>query len=232
MNPTTKGTHGGGWTEERTAEAVLLWSRGLSAGEIAKRLGAGLTRNAVIAKLHRFGATNRGHAAHPNAARWPAETLALARVSYEAGGGAAGAAEASGMPAASVYEAAKRYGWRSPNGKPKADSPTVPTATRKAVVRAALAAGTPVPPYAPPTPRDESAIPITARPFAERRTGQCWWPYGEGVATLSCCAPVVRGGLCEGHAAGVGYQPQSSHRDRTRAARQFEYLARQPGRAA
>jgi GcrA cell cycle regulator len=41
------------WTEERTKKAVDLWSQGLSAREIADKLG-GTTRNAVISKLDRM----------------------------------------------------------------------------------------------------------------------------------------------------------------------------------
>jgi GcrA cell cycle regulator len=42
------------WTDERVGLLTQLWSEGLSASEIAKRLG-GLTRNAVLGKLHRLG---------------------------------------------------------------------------------------------------------------------------------------------------------------------------------
>ena len=42
------------WTEERVEIAEKLWRQGLSARTIAQRLG-GLTRNAVIGKMHRLG---------------------------------------------------------------------------------------------------------------------------------------------------------------------------------
>lgn len=44
-----------GWTDERTELAKRLWQDGLSATEVAKRLG-GVTRNAVIGKMYRIGA--------------------------------------------------------------------------------------------------------------------------------------------------------------------------------
>ncbi len=44
------------WSEERTQQVVKLWNDGLSAGQIAQRIG-GLSRNAVIGKLHRLGLT-------------------------------------------------------------------------------------------------------------------------------------------------------------------------------
>lgn len=47
----------GGWTDERIEQLKALHAEGLSANEIAKRLCRGLTRNAVIGKLHRLGLT-------------------------------------------------------------------------------------------------------------------------------------------------------------------------------
>lgn len=41
------------WTPENTALAVRLWTEGKSASEIGKTLG--ITRNAVIGKIHRMG---------------------------------------------------------------------------------------------------------------------------------------------------------------------------------
>jgi len=40
------------WTDERVEVLKKLWSDGLSASQIAKQLG-GVTRNAVIGKVHR-----------------------------------------------------------------------------------------------------------------------------------------------------------------------------------
>lgn len=45
------------WTNERVALARELWQQGFSAGQIALRL-RGVSRNAVIGKLHRLGLTN------------------------------------------------------------------------------------------------------------------------------------------------------------------------------
>ena len=46
------------WTEERVELLKKLWSDGLSASQIAGRLG-GVTRNAVIGKVHRLGLSGR-----------------------------------------------------------------------------------------------------------------------------------------------------------------------------
>ena len=47
------------WTDERVEKLKELWGEGMSASQIAKALG-GVTRNAVIGKVHRLGLSNRG----------------------------------------------------------------------------------------------------------------------------------------------------------------------------
>ncbi|MGB3720297.1 MAG: GcrA cell cycle regulator [Proteobacteria bacterium] len=47
-----------GWTDERVEQLKRLWAEGLSASQIASRLG-GVTRNAVIGKIHRLGLSGR-----------------------------------------------------------------------------------------------------------------------------------------------------------------------------
>ena len=47
-----------GWTEERVELLKKLWSEGLSASQIAGQLG-GVTRNAVIGKVHRLSLSGR-----------------------------------------------------------------------------------------------------------------------------------------------------------------------------
>lgn len=42
------------WTPERLATLTTMWNEGASASRIAKTLG-GVTRNAVIGKIHRLG---------------------------------------------------------------------------------------------------------------------------------------------------------------------------------
>ncbi len=43
-----------GWTDERVELLKKLWMEGLSASQIAAELGEGVTRNAVIGKVHRL----------------------------------------------------------------------------------------------------------------------------------------------------------------------------------
>ncbi len=46
------------WTDERVDVLKKMWGEGQSASVIAKELG-GVTRNAVIGKVHRLGLSNR-----------------------------------------------------------------------------------------------------------------------------------------------------------------------------
>jgi GcrA cell cycle regulator len=50
------------WTDERVELLKKLWNDGLSASQIATELG-GITRNAVIGKVHRLGLSGRAKAA-------------------------------------------------------------------------------------------------------------------------------------------------------------------------
>jgi len=53
------------WTESRVELLRKLWADGLSCAQIAAELGAGLTRNAVIGKIHRLGRAERAVAKKP-----------------------------------------------------------------------------------------------------------------------------------------------------------------------
>ena len=56
------------WTDERVELLKKLWSEGLSASQIAGELG-GVTRNAVIGKVHRLGLSGRAKAPAPQTQR-------------------------------------------------------------------------------------------------------------------------------------------------------------------
>ncbi|QGM96930.1 GcrA family cell cycle regulator [Methylocystis parvus] len=62
------------WTDERVELLRKLWSDGLSASQVAAELGPGITRNAVIGKIHRLGLAERAKTAsapRPRAAKAP-----------------------------------------------------------------------------------------------------------------------------------------------------------------
>ena len=69
------------WTDERVEQLRQAWMEGKSASQIASLLGHGLTRNAVIGKVHRLGLAGRAKVAEPGAPRRP-----LARPAASAGG--------------------------------------------------------------------------------------------------------------------------------------------------
>jgi GcrA cell cycle regulator len=52
------------WTDERVSALKKLWAEGHSASQIAKQLG-GVTRNAVIGKVHRLGLSGRATPSRP-----------------------------------------------------------------------------------------------------------------------------------------------------------------------
>lgn len=56
------------WTDERVEILTKLWAEGLSASQIAGRLG-GVTRNAVIGKVHRLGLSGRATTSRSKPAR-------------------------------------------------------------------------------------------------------------------------------------------------------------------
>ena len=47
------------WTPERAEKLAMLWAKGLSASEIARQLGNGITKSAVISKKDRMGLPSR-----------------------------------------------------------------------------------------------------------------------------------------------------------------------------
>jgi GcrA cell cycle regulator len=53
------------WTDERVELLRKLWLEGLSASKIAAQIANGITRNAVIGKVHRLGLSGRVKAPTP-----------------------------------------------------------------------------------------------------------------------------------------------------------------------
>src|SRR5690606_16642364 len=71
IQPGPRGPEGEGnimWTDERVELLKKLWAEGLSASQVAKQLG-GVTRNAVIGKVHRLGLSGRATPSRPARSR-------------------------------------------------------------------------------------------------------------------------------------------------------------------
>lgn len=159
------------WTDERLAEASRLWQGGLSASEIAKRLGMGVTRNAVIAKLHRKGLTVRTVPSQAERGR-----LGL----IVSTGGRVGATTRGGTEA--VKQARARIANKAPP-KPRNNGFAAINAGRR-VERLARDA------ERNKLPEERIRDATFARPWTERVFGQCAFPIsGEGADVVSCCAP-------------------------------------------
>ena len=69
-----------GWTEERVELLKKLWMEGFSASQIAAELGDGVTRNAVIGKVHRLKLSARAKPTSSSPARHQAPRPAARRL--------------------------------------------------------------------------------------------------------------------------------------------------------
>ena len=189
------------WTDERVELLKKMWSEGQSASQIAKELG-GVTRNAVIGKVHRLGLSNRTAPAKSEDA--PEKPAAKPKT-------------AKREPAAKAEPA--------PKAEAKEATPAAPAARTKAVVPA----GQPLPPQPSQSEISEEtranllalekkAKKLTLMQLTERT---CKWPIGDPATEefWFCGHPVQPGKpYCETHV-GVAFQPMSSRRDRRAAGR-------------
>lgn len=97
------GAQPAGWTDERVETLKKLWMEGLSASQIAGELGEGVTRNAVIGKVHRLKLSARAKPTNTAPRARPAVRPTPRRVASPSSAGLAslggGAAKArSAMP--------------------------------------------------------------------------------------------------------------------------------------
>ncbi|MFV0358442.1 GcrA family cell cycle regulator [Tropicimonas sp.] len=188
------------WTEERVEILKKMWGEGQSASQIAKELG-GVTRNAVIGKVHRLGLSNRNGAgaADKPAAETEAEKLAERTDGARTPNGAA-----------------------APQATPAGEEPAETPPPRRQIIPA----GQPLPPQpsaneiSPEALASVREVEKTARKLTlmdlPARTGK--WPIGDPATDdfWFCGLPVQQGKpYCEAHV-GVAFQPMSSRRDRRR----------------
>lgn len=183
------------WTDERVELLKKMWNEGQSASQIAKELG-GVTRNAVIGKVHRLGLSNRA-------------------------GSAAPAKPATEKPAAKAKATTKPA---PPKPEPaQASAPARPAAPNR---RPIIPAGQPLPPQPSPNEispealAKQSAVEKKAKKLTlmELTERTCKWPVGDpATEDFWFCGLAVQPGkpYCEAHV-GVAFQPMSSRRDRRR----------------
>jgi GcrA cell cycle regulator len=203
------------WTDDRVEKLKAMWGEGQSASQIAKALG-GVTRNAVIGKVHRLGLSNRVTAGKAAAAAAAAT--------------AAAATTAVPIPAPEIKAArpaVKAAPAPAPKPEPKAAEPApVPSVPHKPIVASATARREPP----PPTPAMVEDQQRTAKALAmmEKKARRinllqltertCKWPIGDpATEDFFFCGLTCTPGkpYCEEHVA-VAFQPMSSRRDRDR----------------
>jgi len=187
------------WTDDRVEILKKMWGEGQSASQIAKELG-GVTRNAVIGKVHRLGLSNRAGSTKPapkeKAAAKPAAKPRAAKPTTKA---KAEPATTSATPAPVPMSAARRA--IIPAGQPL---PPQPSANE--ISPEALASVREV---------EKKAKKLTLMELTERT---CKWPIGDpATEEFWFCGLNVQAGkpYCEAHV-GVAFQPMSSRRDRRR----------------
>ena len=199
------------WSDERVELLKKMWGEGQSASQIAKELG-GVTRNAVIGKVHRLGLSNRN--------------------------GSSGAATESpkAKPATKPAAKPKPKAAAKPAPAPKAEDtaePPKPAEEEKPAASAPVSrakqiipAGQPLPPQPSANEIDPEALAkvseiekkakkLTLMELTERT---CKWPVGDPATEdfWFCGLPVQSGKpYCEAHV-GVAFQPMSNRRDRKR----------------
>ncbi|MEO1238401.1 MAG: GcrA family cell cycle regulator [Pseudomonadota bacterium] len=179
------------WTDERVDKLKKMWGEGQSASTIAKELG-GVTRNAVIGKVHRLGLSNRngGGGSEPAAKAAPKaapETKAAK---------AAPAPEPAPAPAPSP--ALRKI---VPAGQPLPPQPSANEISPEALAKVSEI--------------EKKAKRLTLMELTERT---CKWPVGDPATDdFWFCGLAVQQGkpYCEAHV-GVAFQPMSSRRDRKR----------------
>lgn len=196
------------WTDERVETLKKMWGEGQSASQIAKELG-GVTRNAVIGKVHRLGLSNR---AGSGAAAAPAKPAAKDKPAP-----AAKAETKAAKPKADTKLATPA------KQEPELDENGIPISAAR---RAIIPAGQPLPPQpsaneispealAKVNEVEKSAKRISLMELTEKT---CKWPVGDPATPdfWFCGLPVQQGKpYCEAHV-GVAFQPMSSRRDRRR----------------
>lgn len=203
------------WTDERVELLKRMWAEGQSASQIAKELG-GVTRNAVIGKVHRLGLSNRvgdAPAREEEAEAAPAPSAAPARPESPR------VVELPVRPA--PQPESPRVVTERPAPQP-ATPATAPIPARKAIVPA----GQPLPPQ--PSVNEISPEALASVREVEKRARKltlmeltertCKWPIGDPATDdfWFCGLPSLPGKpYCEAHV-GVAFQPMSARRDRRR----------------
>ena len=182
------------WTDERVELLKKMWTEGQSASQIAKELG-GVTRNAVIGKVHRLGLSNRaGASASPVPEKKQAKAEAPAK------------AEPKKPAKAETKEKVIEVTVSPRKAIVPAGQPLPPQPSANEIPAETLANVREV---------EKTAKKISLMELTERT---CKWPIGDPATDdFWFCGLAVQQGkpYCEAHVS-VAFQPMSSRRDRRR----------------
>ncbi len=214
------------WTDERVETLKKMWADGQSASQIAKELG-GVTRNAVIGKVHRLGLSNR---VGGGGAEEEAVVEAVAPKIVEA-------AKPAPEPAATAAQTAAPVAVPRPAPEPRPAAPAAERAVPPAAAPASnvmpLPVRKPIVPAGQPLPPQPSINEISPETLASAREVEkrarrlslmeltertCKWPIGDPATDdfWFCGLPSQPGKpYCDAHV-GVAFQPMSARRDRRR----------------
>lgn len=182
------------WTDERVELLKKLWGEGQSASQIAKELG-GVTRNAVIGKVHRLGLSNRAGAT-------PAKATDKKPVKAKAGE----VPKAAPAPKPEPVAAAPKPSLPARKQIIPAGQPLPPQPSANEISPEALASVREV---------EKKSKKIGLMELTERT---CKWPVGDPATDdFWFCGLSAQPGkpYCEAHVS-VAFQPMSSRRDRRR----------------
>ena len=211
------------WTDERVETLKRMWAEGQSASQIAKELG-GVTRNAVIGKVHRLGLSNRAGdgATHGEEAEAPVAAPAAAVRPEPTPRPAPEPAPRAAEPTPAPRPAAERPAPQPAAAAPASGATVTPLPVRKAIIPA----GQPLPPQ--PSANEISPEALASVREVEKRARKltlmeltertCKWPIGDPATDdfWFCGLPSLPGKpYCEAHV-GVAFQPMSARRDRRR----------------
>ena len=181
------------WTDDRVDVLKKMWGEGKSASQIAKELG-GVTRNAVIGKVHRLGLSNRATTPKATTKKEPAKVKTAP----------------TSVPVVSTTESkvTTPKATNIPPRKPiiKAGQPLPPQPSANEISAEALAKVAKI---------EKKAKKLTLMELTERT---CTWPVGDPATDdIWFCGLGVETGkpYCEAHNA-VAFQPMSARRDRRR----------------
>lgn len=210
------------WTDERVETLKRMWAEGQSASQIAKELG-GVTRNAVIGKVHRLGLSNRVGGKDEDEAEPmdpPPAPAATAAPRPDPAPQPAPEPVAPAQPAAAAQRPAPAADPRPQPSAPPANVTTL--SARKPLVPA----GQPLPPQ--PSANEISPEALASVREVEKRARRltlmeltertCKWPIGDpATEDFWFCGLAAQPGkpYCEAHV-GVAFQPMSARRDRRR----------------